>query len=368
MPRIDKFLKIMQDYGASDLHLSDGSEPRVRINGILERARHKLLTVEEVRILVYELMTDTQIEHLEKFGELDLAYSLQGVARFRISIFKKYPGLAASFRRIPGTIPTLDSLGFPEVLKRMLSNRSGLVLVTGPTNSGKSTTLAAMVDFLNEHMSYHIITLEDPLEFIHTNRNCLINQRQIGEHSLSFASALRAALREDPNVILVGEMRDNETISLAMTAAEVGLLVLATLHTKSAGQTISRLVDAFPAEQQPQMRLALSEVLVGICCQQLLRRADGNGRVAAMEILVRTHAIANLIREGKSHLMNNAILTGKKEGMQLLDQYLRELVSQKIVTAEEAARTAEDPRTFFQQASPAGPAPSSPAAQAKRAS
>jgi twitching motility protein PilT len=368
VPRIDKFLKIMQDYGASDLHLSDGSEPRIRINGILERARHKLLTVEEVRILAYELMTDSQIEHLEKFGELDLAYSLQGVARFRISIFKKFPGLAAAFRRIPGTIPTLDSLGFPDVLKRMLSNRSGLVLVTGPTNSGKSTTLAAMVDFLNEHMSYHIITLEDPLEFIHTNRNCLINQRQIGEHSLSFASALRAALREDPNVILVGEMRDNETISLAMTAAEVGLLVLATLHTKSAGQTISRLVDAFPAEQQPQMRLALSEVLVGICCQQLLRRADGNGRVAAMEILVRTHAIANLIREGKSHLMNNAILTGKKEGMQLLDQYLRELVSQKIVTAEEAARTAEDPRTFFQQASPAGPAPSSPAAQAKRAS
>ena len=197
MPRIDKFLKIMQDVQASDLHIGAGSEPLLRINGVLEKTKHKALSDEEVRILLYELLADNQIEHLEKIGEIDLAYSIPGMARFRINMFKKYPGFAASFRIIPQDIPTLDSLGFPEVLKKILAHKSGLILVTGPTNSGKSTTLAAMVDYLNEHMNYHIITLEDPLEFIHRDKNCAINQRQIGEHSMSFANALRAALRED---------------------------------------------------------------------------------------------------------------------------------------------------------------------------
>jgi twitching motility protein PilT len=343
MPRIDAFFKIMHESGASDLHLSSGSSPMLRINGVLEKAKHRPLTADEVRLLIYEMLTDTQIEHFEENGELDCAYTLPGISRFRINIFKKYPGLAAAFRMIPQEIPTIDGLGFPATLKRMLEHRGGLILVTGPTNSGKSTTLAAMVDHLNVHANYHMITLEDPLEFIHTNKNCLINQRQIGEHSRSFANALRAALREDPNVILVGEMRDMETISLAITAAELGLLVLGTLHTKSSAQTISRIVDVFPVDQQPQVRLTLSEVLIGICSQQLLRRADGNGRIAALEILVGNHAVGHLIREGKSHQVNNVILTSKKEGMQLLDTHLKEMVTQRIVTVEEAVRYAADP-------------------------
>ncbi|MFQ5600997.1 MAG: type IV pilus twitching motility protein PilT [Candidatus Krumholzibacteriia bacterium] len=347
MPRIDAFLQVMQQYCASDLHIGDGAVPMLRIQGVLEKTKHKPLSMDEVRVLLYELLTDTQIERFETEGELDVAYTLPGVARFRMSMFRKHPGLAAAFRMIPVEIPTLDELGFPPILKKLLSQRSGLILVTGPANSGKSTTLAAMVDYLNDRMNYHIITLEDPLEFIHTNRNCLINQRQIGEHSRSFASALRSALREDPNVVLVGEMRDNETISLALTAAQVGLLVLATLHTKSAAQTVSRIVDSYSADQQPQVRLALSEVLEGICSQQLLRRADGSGRIAALEVMVRSHAIANLIREAKSHLIKNAIMTGKKEGMQLLDQHLRELIAQKIVTPEEAALYSEDPQAIL---------------------
>lgn len=343
MPRIDVFLEIMQKAGASDLHLSSDCIPMLRINGVLEKTKHRVLTREEVRLLIYELLTDVQIERLEHDGQLDCAYSLDGVGRFRINVFRKHPGVAAAFRVIPHEVPSLDELGLPEVLKRMLHQRAGLILVTGPTNSGKSTTLAAMVDYLNEEMKYHIITLEDPLEFIHTNKNCLINQRQIGEHSRSFPEALRGALREDPNVILVGEMRDLETIQLALTAAELGLLVLGTLHTKSASQTIGRIADAFPADQQAAVRLTFSEVLNGICSQQLLRRADGSGRIAAIEILVGTSGVKNLIREGKSHHVENAITTGRKQGMQLLDQHLKELISEGIVTGEEAARFASDP-------------------------
>jgi len=322
----------------------------LRLNGELERTRHRVLSADEVRVLIYELLTDAQVERFEAEGELDLAYTLDGVARFRINVFKKHPGLAAAFRVIPHAVPSLDALGFPPVLKTLLQQRSGLLLVTGPTNSGKSTTLAAMVDYLNEQMKYHIITLEDPLEFLHTNKRCLINQRQIGEHSRSFADALRGALREDPNVILVGEMRDLETISLALTAAELGLLVLGTLHTRSAAQTIGRIADAFPSEQQSAVRVALSEVLVGICSQQLLRRADGDGRVAAMEILVANAAVRNMIREEKTHQVNNVIVTGRKEGMQLLDLHLKELVEQGVVAPEEAARFALDPTPFTRSA------------------
>jgi len=343
MPRIDAFLKIMQENGVSDLHLSAGSRPMLRINGVLEHAEHRSLSVDELKILLYELLTDTQIAHLEGEGELDCAYTLASVGRFRINIYKKHPGLGAAFRIIPNQIPTLDSLRFPAILKELVLSRAGLILVTGPTNSGKSTTLAAMIDYLNEHVNYHIITLEDPLEFIHPNKKCLINQRQIGEHSRSFSNALRATLREDPNAVLVGEMRDLETISLALTASEIGLLVFGTLHTKSAAQTISRIVDAFPVSQQPQVRLMLSEVLVGICSQQLLRKLDGTGRIAAMEILIGNHAVRNLIREQKTHQLNNVILTGRKEGMQLMDQHLRELVENGIISAEEALRFAEDP-------------------------
>jgi twitching motility protein PilT len=337
----------MQQAGASDLHVGDGYSPMLRMHGVLEPTKHRILSAEEVKILVHEMLTDRQIQDLEAAGEIDFTYSLPDVARFRINVYKKHEGLGAAFRIIPNRIPTLDSLGFPETLKRLLANKSGLILVTGPTNSGKTTTLAAMVDYLNEHRNLHILTLEDPLEFIHSNKNCMISQRQIGRHSSSFASALRAALREDPNVILVGEMRDNETISLALTAAETGLLVLGTLHTRSAAQTISRVVDSFPSAQQDQVRMAMSEVLVGICSQQLVKRADGNGRVAALEILVRTAAIGNLIRESKMQQIATQIQTGRSLGMQKLENHLRELVSTKVITPEEAAAHAENPAEFL---------------------
>ena len=365
MAKIDAFLRIMQENDASDLHIGAGFEPMLRIHGVLEKTSHRVLTEDEVKVLVYELLTDAQIGELEKAGELDCAYTLPGVARFRMNVFKKYPGIAAAFRIIPHTMPTLEALGLPASVRNMLHSKNGLILVTGPTGSGKSTTLAAMVNYLNENMNYHMITLEDPLEFIHSNKNSLINQRQIGEHSHTFANALRAALREDPNVILVGEMRDLETIALAITAAELGLLVLGTLHTKSASQTISRVADAFPVDQQPAIRLTMSEVLVGICSQQLLRRVDGHGRVAALEVMVGTHAVRNLIREGKSHLVNNVIMTAKKEGMQLLDQHLKDLVGQNIVTADEAARYAVDASAILALGSSAKPA-SAPAAPPRK--
>jgi twitching motility protein PilT len=346
MAKIDTFLEILHREGASDLHLTVGSPPIFRVDGELEAAEHRALTEDEVRLLVYEILTDAQIERFEKHGQLDCSHTIEGVSRFRIHVFKKHPGIAAAFRVIPHSVPTLDQLKMPEVLKRLLEHRSGLILVTGPTNSGKSTTLAAMVDHVNETMNRHIITLEDPLEFIHGNKHCLINQRQVGEHAESFAEALRGALRADPNVILVGEMRDLETISLALTAAELGLLVMGTLHTRSAAQTISRIADAFPVDQQSAVRVSLSEVLVGICSQQLLKRTEG-GRVAALEVLVGTQAVRTMIRDGKDHQVNNVIQTGRKEGMQLLDQHLKELIAAGNVDAEEAARYSEDPHAIL---------------------
>lgn len=357
MAKIDTFLRIMREAGASDLHLASASPPVLRINGDLRPADHRALTAEEVQLLVYELLTESQIEAFEEKGELDCAHTLEGSARFRIHVFRRYPGIAAAFRVIPHEVPTIDALHLPAAIPKMLKQRAGLILVTGPTNSGKSTTLAAMVDHLNGHTNGHIITLEDPLEFIHSPKKCLINQRQIGEHSKSFANALKGALRADPNVILVGEMRDLETISLALSAAELGLLVLGTLHTKSAAQTIGRVADAFPSDQQSAVRLTLSEVLIGICSQQLLRRADGKGRVASFEILVATQAIKTMIRDGKGHQVNNVIMTGKKEGMKLLDQYLKELIHNGLVTGEEAARYAEEPETILAFARSGGKLP-----------
>lgn len=357
MARIDIFLKIMREAGASDLHLAANSAPILRISGDLQQADHRPLTEEEVKLLVYELLTEEQVRTFEEKGELDCAHTLEGTARFRLHVFRRHPGISCAFRVIPHEVPTIESLGLPEAIPRMLRQRAGLILVTGPTNSGKSTTLAAMVDHLNANTHGHILTLEDPLEFIHKPKKCLINQRQIGEHSHSFASALKGALRADPNVILVGEMRDLETISLALSAAELGLLVLGTLHTKSAAQTIGRVADAFPADQQAAVRLTLSEVLIGICSQQLLRRTDGNGRVAAFEVMVGTQAIKTMIRDGKGHQVNNVIMTGKKEGMKLLDQYLKELIHNGLVTGEEAARYSEEPETILAFAQSGGKLP-----------
>jgi twitching motility protein PilT len=346
MPRIDAFLKIMQQSGASDLHLGDGHSTFLRFQGALEPTQHRVFTPEEVRILLFEMLTDLQIKELEESGEIDFMYEVPGVARFRINVYKKHVGLGAAVRIIPNRIPTLDGLGFPEVLKKLLSHKNGLILVTGPTNSGKTTTLAAMVDHLNETTNHHIITLEDPIEYIHANKNCLINQRQIGQHSRSFEKALRSSLREDPNVILVGEMRDWETFGLALTAAETGL-VLGTLHTKSAAQTVRWIVEAFPSNQQDQARMVLSEVLVGVCSQQLVKRSDGSGRIAALEIMVRTPAIGNLIRDADLEEIGNALVTGRVLGMQKLDHHLGDLVSRNIIRPEEAALHAGDPHDFL---------------------
>ncbi|MEA3297830.1 MAG: type IV pilus twitching motility protein PilT [candidate division Zixibacteria bacterium] len=343
MSKIDQLLKIVKKADASDLHLVAGSVPMIRKDGNLAKTRHKKLTAESIKMLVYEILTDTQIRHFEKKGDLDFVHGIDKIARFRINIYKAHSGIAAAIRLIPDSIVNLNDLGFSGLVAQMTENKSGLVVVTGPTNSGKSTTLAAMVDHINTGFSRHIITLEDPIEYVHENKNSLISQRQIGLHSMSFAIALKAALREDPDVVLVGEMRDTETISMAVTAAEVGLLVLGTLHTCAAASTIDRIIDVFPAEQQQQMRIMLADTLIGVVSQQLLRRADGNGRIAAYELMVSTTSIRSLIREGKTYQIPSSIQTGRKSGMRLLDNHLRALVDSGTVNIEEAIRVATDP-------------------------
>jgi twitching motility protein PilT len=347
MARIDALFKMMHDQGASDLHLSTGSPPIFRLHGEMTRLNGKSLTHEELKAILFEIMSEKQRLDFETRHDLDFAYEIQALARFRCNIFMQHKGIAAVFRIIPANILTADDLGLPEGVRKLTLLKKGLVLVTGPTGSGKSTTLAAMIDLVNSTRKEHILTLEDPLEFIHENKQSLLNQRQIGEHSESFAAALRAALREDPDVILLGEMRDLETISLAMTAAETGHLVFGTLHTSSAAKTIDRIVDAFPSDGQEQVRTMLSESLKGVVCQQLLKCAEG-GRVAAMEIMVGTPAIANLIREGKTFQIPSIIQTAKKDGMQLMDQNILDLMKMKRVTPEEAYRCAQEKKQFEQ--------------------
>jgi len=346
MPKIDQLLEIVKSVNASDLHLAAGSEPIIRINGQLEKTRHRHLSNEDIRQLIYELLTDEQIRHFEKSGDMDLAYGIDGVGRFRLNIYRAQNGLGAAIRLIPSEILNLNELGFSETVSQLAESKSGLVLVTGPTNSGKTTTLAAMVDHINTHHARHIVTLEDPIEYIHTNKNSLVSQRQIGLHAESFAAGLRSALREDPDVILVGEMRDVETISLAITAAEIGLLVMGTLHTNTAAATVDRILDVFPAEQQQQIRIMLADSLSGIISQQLLPRADGQGRIVAFEIMLHTTSISGMIRENKTHLLSTAIQTGRKQGMQLLDNHLTTLMESGQITAREAAKVATEPGRF----------------------
>ena len=348
MARIDALFKMMKDQGASDLHLSTGSPPIFRIHGELERLNFKALSHEELKAIIFEILSEKQKGEFDLKHDLDFAYSVSGLARFRGNVLLQHRGIAAVFRIIPSKILSMEDLGLPEGIRKFTMLKKGLVLVTGPTGSGKSTTLAAMIDSINCSRKDHILTLEDPLEFIHENKQSLFNQRQIGEHSDSFTSALRAALREDPDVILVGEMRDLETISLAMTAAETGHLVFGTLHTNSAAKTIDRIIDAFPRDAQEQIRTMLSESLKGVVCQQLLRTMDGKGRVAALEILVGTPAIANLIREGKTFQIPSIIQTARKEGMQLMDQHLLDLLKTKRVSPEEAYRCSTDKKQFDQ--------------------
>ncbi|MEW5700890.1 MAG: type IV pilus twitching motility protein PilT [Candidatus Zixiibacteriota bacterium] len=346
MPQIDDILRHMKELDASDVHLVTAAPVTFRIRGELVPANDRPLAAPEVELLVYEILSSEQIESFESQWDLDTAHTIPGYARFRVNVFRDHRGPAAVLRLIPEEPPTLAALGFPEVVTRLAETTRGLVLVTGPTNSGKSTTLAAMINHLNETQGRHIITLEDPLEFVHVNKRCLINQRQVGSHTRDFARALRASLREDPNVVLVGEMRDLETIHLALTAAELGLCVFATLHTKNAAQTVNRLIDAFPADQQAQTRVLLSEGLRGVLAQQLLRRADGTGRIAAMEIMLNTPAIANMIREGKTHQLISAIQTGRREGMQLLEHHLAQLTDEGVITTEAALAAAATPSLY----------------------
>ena len=346
MAQIDQFLKVLAEKGGSDLHLTTGAPPIMRLHGHLQPFKFRELTPMDMEKLVYEIMEEEWRAKFLDTLDFDFAYEIEGVARFRVNVFWQRKGLGAVFRTIPSEILTADQLGLPEVIRNFCKLSKGLVLVTGPTGSGKSTTLAAMVDFINETRFDHILTVEDPVEFTHANKKCLVNQREIGTNTRSFAAALRAALREDPDVILVGEMRDRETIELGMTAAETGHLVFGTLHTNSAPKTVDRIIDVFPADQQEQIRSMLAESLKGVVSQALLRKTGGKGRVAAMEIMVGTSAISNLIREGKLHQIPSMIQTGRKDGMQLLDQHIMELLMSGEVDPTEAYLKANNKATF----------------------
>lgn len=353
MARIDALFNMMKEQGASDLHLSTGNPPIFRQRGEMVRLNFKVLGHDELKAILFEILSEKQQAQFNETRDLDFAYEVPGVARFRGNIMMQYRGIAAVFRIIPTKILSADELGLPEGVRKMTNFKKGMVLVTGPTGSGKSTTLAGMIDLINSTRKEHILTFEDPLEFIHENKMSLMNQRQIGEHTESFASALKAALREDPDVILVGEMRDLTTIQLAMSAAETGHLVFGTLHTSTAAKTVDRIIDVFPTDQQEQVRAMLSESLKGVVCQQLLKTADGKGRVAALEIMLGSPAISNLIREGKTFQIPSIMQTAKKDGMQLLDQHLLDLLKTKKVNPEEAYRCAIDKKQFEQYLTPA---------------
>ncbi len=346
MAEIDTLFNYMLENDASDLHLSTGSKPLIRKHGELEAMDAPELTDEGLRKMLFEITSEEQKEIFLAKKDLDFAYEIPGVSRFRANYFEQKRGTAAVFRVIPTKILTAEELGLPPQILRFTKLSRGLVLVTGPTGSGKSTTLAAIIDYINRNRKEHILTVEDPVEFVHQNQQCLVNHREVGTHTQSFAAALRAALREDPDIILVGEMRDLETIELAITAAETGHLVFGTLHTNSAAKTIDRIIDAFPAGQQAQIRTMLSESLKGVICQQLLKRIDKPGRLAAIEILYCKTAIANLIREGKTFQIPSMIQTGKAEGMQLMDQAVMDFLMKKQISPDEAYLKAHDKNAF----------------------
>jgi twitching motility protein PilT len=336
----------MIDQDASDLHLSTGNQPLLRIHGDLVRVDAPPLEADDLKTLVYEIAPEYKIKHFEETGDVDFGYEYPGVARYRVNFYNQRAGIGAAFRLIPSKVMTLDELGMPPVLKRFTMLKKGLILVTGPTGSGKSTTLAAMIDYANLNRKEHIITIEDPIEFVHRSQNCLVNQREVGVHTKSFASALRGALREDPDIILVGEMRDLETIELALTAAGTGHLVFGTLHTTNAAKTIDRVIDVFPTNQQNQIRAGLSESLKGVVAQNLFKRIDKPGRCAALEILVVDTAIANLIRETKTHQIPGMIQVGKKKGNLPLDDAIMEHLRAARVSPEEAYEKAADRKKF----------------------
>jgi len=335
MARIDDLLRLMRSQGASDLHLTSGSAPYMRIDGEMVKQNYKSVSAETCKSLIFEILNESQKELFEGQLDLDFSYPLNSVGRFRVNVFMQRHGVAACFRLIPEDIKTIEELDLPEQLGDLIDASEGLIVVTGPTGSGKSTTLAALIHQINLNQQAHIITIEDPIEFVHRNHRSLISQREISSHTKSFHTALRAALREDPDIILVGEMRDLETISLAITAAETGHLVFATLHTNSAIKTIDRVIDVFPESQQTQIRVMLSESLRGVVAQALLPRPDRKGRVPAIEVLVNVPAVANLIREGKTHQIQTVMQTSRGHGMATFETSTHELIQKGLVSQED---------------------------------
>ena len=341
---VDDLLEHMVALGASDLHVTTGSEPVIRLNGRLQRVEEfPRLTPDDTQRLLYRILSTEQQKHLEIKRQIDVSYSIPGLARFRVNVYFQRESLGAAFRMIPTELKTLDDLGLPPQLHELATKPRGLVLVTGPTGSGKSTTLAAVIDEINRTRSDHVMTIEDPIEFLHRHKRCLVNQREIGPDATSFAEALRGALRQDPDVILLGEMRDLETIATALTAAETGHLVFATLHTQDAPSTVDRLIDVFPASQQEQVRVQIASTIQGIVTQTLLPTLDGRGRVAACEILLPDDAVRNLIRQAKVEQIYSVMQTGTSKGMQTLEQALVELVSRGVVSQDVAVSRSSRP-------------------------
>lgn len=346
MARLDAFLQLGCAQGCSDIHLAMGVPPMLRMHGDLLPVKYRDLDVDELTGLLCEIVTESQWEAFQSGNDLDFAYAPAGIGRFRVNLFRKTQGIGATFRVIPAQVPVLESLGLPPIVQRLTQVHQGMVLVTGATGTGKSTTLAAMVDHLNSTRKFHIITLEDPIEYLHTSKMSLVVQREVGTHVGSFAEGLRAALRQDPDVILVGELRDAETIALALTAAETGHLVLGTLHTTSATKTLERIIDATPLEQKAQVTSVLAQVLHGVVSQTLVKTADGRGRKAMVEVLVMTPAIANLLTSDKIFQIPMKLETGRALGMQLLDQALFEAVQSKQIDPDDAYVRAQDKKPF----------------------
>ncbi|MDX9820839.1 MAG: type IV pilus twitching motility protein PilT [Syntrophales bacterium] len=346
MATIDAFFKLMNEQGASDLHLVSGQQPALRIRGEIERIKYDTLTNDGLKAMLYEITPEHKIKTFEECGDVDFAYEIPGLARYRANFFMQKYGCAAVFREIPSKVLTAQQLGLPQVITKLASLPRGLVLVTGPTGSGKSTTLAAIIDEANRTRKDHIITIEDPIEFVHQSQSCIVNHREVGLHTKGFTAALRGALREDPDIILVGELRDLETISLAVEAASTGHLVFGTLHTTSAAKTVDRIIEVFPSSEQMQIRSTLADGLRAVIAQVLFKRVDKKGRCAALEILIANGAVRNLIRESKTFQIPSMIQTGKKYGMQLLDDAIMELVNKGWISPDDAYLKANDKTKF----------------------
>ena len=346
MAKIDAFFQLMHDQKASDLHLVSGQQPAIRIRGEIERIKYDVLTNDALKLLLYEITPEHKIKKFEETGDVDFAYEIPGLARYRANYFQQKYGVAAVFREIPNKITTCTELGLPAVVARLAMLPRGLVLVTGPTGSGKSTTLAAIIDEANRLRKDHVVTIEDPIEFVHQSQGCIINHREVGIHTKSFAAALRGALREDPDIILVGEMRDLETIALAIEAASTGHLVFATVHTTSAAKTVDRIIEVFPASEQLQIRSTLADGLRAVISQVIFKRIDVRSRCVAMEILIANSAVRNLIREQKTYQIASMMQTGKKYGMQLLDDAIMDLYTRGWISSEDAYLKANDKTRF----------------------